>query len=106
MTDLDIMVRAAILLGAHRIVGEVHRDNKKGRPAYYLALMGPPAIEWMMKLYPLMGERRKAKIMECLARWKEREQWTGRRQQRPKRGPRLTSPRSVWTNPNSMNMVG
>jgi hypothetical protein len=37
-----------------------------------MRVRGVDAIGWMMTLYSLMGQRRKAKIRECIAYWKTR----------------------------------
>lgn len=95
MTDLDIVIRAAIILNAPNVIGA---SRKIGKKTYNIALHGDPAISWMMKLYPYMGKRRQNKIMECFLKWKERENWTGRRKQKKKKGPALSSLRTVWIN--------
>lgn len=71
MTDRDVMERAAAILGAK--LGDYAR-KPKGKasylPVYHLAIHGTKAIGWMMTLYGLMGERRRAKILQILKHWK------------------------------------
>ena len=100
MTDLDIVIRAAAILGAHTVV-RMKRTTSKWNVAYYLAVHGAPAIVWMNKLHDTMGERRRKRIRVCLDFWEGKKLWTGRRKQKPKAGPKLSSPNRVWTNPNS-----
>jgi len=71
MTDLDVVQRAAAILGVP--VGAYSRQPKGKAtylPVWHLAVHGIKAIAWMMTLYTLMGERRKAKILEVLDHWK------------------------------------
>jgi hypothetical protein len=79
MTDFDVIHRVSSLLG----FGSIHKcparpDRKQ---AWRWSAGGQPQVAGlMMTLLPLMGERRAAKIRECLALWKERglprRQWT------------------------------
>ena len=101
MTDLDIVIRAASLMGAHNVV-EASRQTTKNKRVYVLTLHSLLSIEWMLRLYPLMGIRRQKKIEECISVWRQREQWTGRRKQKAKSGPKLSSLRTVWVNPDSV----
>ena|SRR5574343_59221 len=96
-TDLDVMIRAAKTLGSNRVV-RVGRVTGGSKIAYYTSLNGPKAIEWMVRLYPMMGQRRKAKILECISCWEDRASWIGRKRQGYKRGPILSSPNTVWMN--------
>lgn len=66
MTDEDVIARAAALLDCKYFP----RKSVKGwKPAYMLQVSGKRAAAWMMTLYPLMGERRKARISEALRHW-------------------------------------
>ena len=67
MTDKDVVDKAASLLGG-AVRAQVRKGNRKVQ--YYLSINGSQAAAWMMTLYTLMGERRKAKIKECLDIWK------------------------------------
>ncbi len=64
MTDLDIVQRAAGILGV-----SLHSyPSKKGyKPTHQLALKGKQAVEVMKQLRPLMGARRQAKIDHAIA---------------------------------------
>jgi hypothetical protein len=68
MTDLDVCVRAAKILGVESVRA---RKTPPGRKQLYVVrLNGRRAIEWIMTLYTLMGERRQAKFRELISRWK------------------------------------
>ncbi len=104
MTDLDVMIKAGKILGAYNITMTTRSVNKN-KPAYYIGLHGLMAIEWMKRIYPLMGNRRKEQIKKCFAKWDERKNWTGRRKQKYKSGPKLSSPHMVWINLDSEKEV-
>jgi hypothetical protein len=67
MTDRDVIERAARILGTRVYVQPKTAPRKC---IYATVVSGPRAAGWMMTLYSLMGERRKAKIKECLAAWR------------------------------------
>lgn len=68
MTDCDVVDRV------HRILGFGYRGARRlpsGKTAYtWSASAYEDAVGLMMTLLPLMGERRAAKIIECLDAWK------------------------------------
>ena len=70
MTDRDVVERF------HRILDFGARDERmlpSSKIAYGWSLTNQRhAAGLMMMLYPLMGERRQAKIRECLAAWREK----------------------------------
>ncbi len=68
LTDKDIVERVANNLGHHIRGPYKYRINNK--PVYYTEIWGSAAIGWMMTLYDFLGERRKQKIKEIIARWK------------------------------------
>lgn len=104
MTDLDVMIKAAEILGAYNITKNT-RITPIGRTVYYLSLHGRNALEWMRRIYPLMGKRRKNKIDECLQAWNEKQGRTGKRKPQPIIvGPKLSSPNTVWLNLDSKKM--
>ena len=105
MTDLDVMIRAATCLGAPSVL-KVSRLTKNWKQPYYLTLHGEQAIHWMDKLFPVMGKRRQEQIDVCLKAWNERKSWTGRKKQRAKPGPKLTSIHRAWMNPHAPLAVG
>jgi hypothetical protein len=78
-TDLDVIQHAARLLDVPvtRVVDE--RENRKD--CYALIIQGQRAAEWMMTLYTLMGERRKAKIRVILFNFRSFQ----------KRGPNIST---------------
>lgn len=67
MTDKDIVDRAAKLIGLTTYKGGV---CKSGKQMWMTACQGSRAASWMMTLYPLMGQRRQAKIRESLIAFK------------------------------------
>lgn len=69
MTDEDPVAKAASLLKV--AAGKAPHTTVKGKAIYQLTACGIHAVGWMMTLYPLMGKRRKARIAEILANWKE-----------------------------------
>lgn len=69
-TDFDVALRVATLLNCN--VGGRGDKNRPGhhKPVYLVQVAGREAIGWMMTLYRLMGQRRRAKIRELLQDWK------------------------------------
>lgn len=71
MTDEDVINRACKIIGIKpRNPYQCKKGNRK--LVYHFAICGSRAISWMMTLYSLMGERRKANIRELLLEWKSR----------------------------------
>ena len=70
MTDFDVVNGAQKILhpGAN-----IRTQNKGGnrKLMYILHISGSIALQWMMTIYPLMKERRQAKILEVINKWKE-----------------------------------
>ncbi len=64
MTDRDIIERVANLWGTNYI-GEANR-GEGWNTAYRIFKRGYPAVELMLELYPLMGERRKQQIEKAV----------------------------------------
>lgn len=62
MTDEDVVVRAANMMGCR-----VYRN----RNMYIAQINGSCAIAWMMMLYPILGKRRREKIVEVVKLWKD-----------------------------------
>ena len=69
MIDKDIVIRAAQILGAHKVI-EAKKPTSGNYPIYRTIIYGTRAIGWMMTLYGLMGIRRQAKIRTCIETWK------------------------------------
>lgn len=69
MTDLDVLIRAAEILGATTV--RTKKLCKGGvKPQFHVRIGGRLAIEWCMTIYPLMGERRQERIRELIDRWR------------------------------------
>jgi hypothetical protein len=69
MTDRDVVERAQRILGACAVYEVAIRPPSK-KPSFAINISGRHAAGWMMILYQFMGERRRAKIVECLQFWK------------------------------------
>jgi hypothetical protein len=84
MTDLDVVVRAAVFL--HGAVNPI-RDKRSPRRKilWQTCNYGANAVGWMMTLYPVMGQRRRARIREVIAAWKAKTT-----------GSATSHPRAVW----------
>jgi hypothetical protein len=65
MTDQDVVERAARLLDC--AVNRVPARRDHWSDAYVMRVRGPRAVEWMKRLRPLMGERRRQQIDRALA---------------------------------------
>jgi hypothetical protein len=76
MSDRDVVERAHRLLGATQGIVVQEPERKPGinskRTMYRVQICGKRAMGWMMTLYPLMGERRRAKIRDVIATWRGR----------------------------------
>lgn len=60
MNDEDVIVDVAQM--THSNVS--YTRNKSGTMRYMIQIGGQRALDWMLKLFPYMGDRRQAKIME------------------------------------------
>ena len=81
MTDLDVVLRATELLGAHSVNPQRQADTAKDswKPMYRTSVHGAVAAGWMMTIYPFLGARRREKIREILADWRSRKKRPMRR---------------------------
>ena len=70
MTDSDVVQRAAAIFGA-KMLGPYKKPNPKHKSVYQVSLIGSKAVGWMMILFQFMGDRRRTRIKEILAYWKE-----------------------------------
>src|SRR5215208_4435928 len=77
MTDADVVDRVAALWEAS--VHEVKPSGVSKKVTYRCLLVGTRAVHWMERLYPFMGERRRAQIDAALHEWREREDTATRR---------------------------
>jgi hypothetical protein len=68
-TDRDVLERASMLLGSSVTIRKKPMDLER-KQVYTTTACGSKASGWMMTLYSLMGERRKAKIKEILEGWR------------------------------------
>lgn len=71
MYDRDIVQRVRSILKprtSRRLSFHQRKDRKQ--PIYETTLTGDKAIGWMMTLYPLMGQRRQARIKELITQWR------------------------------------
>ena len=75
MSDLDIVERSQKLVGALSI-GSRKGKTENHKTCFYWSLAGPRAAEWMMTLYPLMGQRRQARIKGLLEIFKTAKKQT------------------------------
>jgi len=67
-TDEDVCVRVADLLG-----GRVYRRKKlkhEQKPVFNTSVGGSRAAGWMMTLLPILGLRRRAKVVDSLRGWR------------------------------------
>jgi hypothetical protein len=95
-TDADVAARAVRILGGN--LNGPYRHHVEGRKPFWRGTVhGSKAAGWCMTLYPLMGERRRAKIREWLRKWREAP-GSGRKEQSVcGRGHDLTVARRYYT---------
>lgn len=70
MCDKDIIARVANYFNA-TLSGPYGPYKTQKQPYWYTHCSGKRAIEWMMTIFPLMGERRKIQITPLIQKWKE-----------------------------------
>jgi hypothetical protein len=66
MTDRDIIDRVSVLFGTKTYAKPPARKYPDRRPQWQAQISGVGAAEWMVRLRPWLGERRRAKIDEVL----------------------------------------
>jgi hypothetical protein len=71
MTDLDVVIDVAKILGAPRVI-RAKQDTRTDKPLYRTNVYGRLAIGWMQTLYPLMHTRRQLKIRSLIETWKNK----------------------------------
>jgi hypothetical protein len=69
MTDSDIVLKAAKLMGNRNVRTRFHQ-NEKYKNSYRFSVYGNEAVSWMMTLFNLLGERRKQQIEKVLSVWR------------------------------------
>jgi len=67
-TDRDVAIRLADLLGVKAIERRKYPPNRK--QPYIVRCTGRTAIAWMLTLWTLLGERRRARIAEVVRTWR------------------------------------
>lgn len=67
MTDKDVVERVAKIFDT--AVFTINKKNKRWKQSYSLKLIGSKAAAWMIKLKPLMGARRQARIESLLVNY-------------------------------------
>lgn len=72
MTDRDVVARVGQILGA-KLLGPYAPNCDDGftrKSQWRVVATGSLCAAWLMTLYPMFGERRRAKAKECLEFWK------------------------------------
>ena len=90
MTDEDVVRRVAKIF--NNTVTMKPPSNQGNRMVFAVAKTSAPAAAWMMTLYPLLGNRRRAKIREILTAWRAGP----RRLARGKGRAALCHPTELW----------
>lgn len=74
MTDFDVLNKLKNITGSDFTIGEVNKRKLDNHPnwktCYIFNINGKLAVQWMMTIYPLMGERRRYAIRNILFLWK------------------------------------
>lgn len=68
MTDLDVLERCRATTGVGRISGPYTPEGCKPQWTWYVC--GRDAAALLMTIYPLLGERRRARARDVLRRWR------------------------------------
>lgn len=78
MTDLDVLQKFCSFFPTARLSKRtVKFKNPAHRDRYIVHLTGSPMAGLLMTIYPLMSERRKAKIEEAIALFKQMRSYRG-----------------------------
>src|SRR5262249_18334280 len=70
MTDLDIIERAAGVLGGSVYKLANRPTNRRRKQAWRAQIKGPLAAGWMMTIYSHLGVRRREQVRRSLTRWR------------------------------------
>ena len=62
MTDEDVVARACKMMGEQKYHRSERGKDRGWKPCFTFRIRGMPAIIWMKKLKPMMGERRQSQI--------------------------------------------
>lgn len=80
-SDYDVMLRVHRLFVTPSSISQHKskiRDGHIRKIHYRVTVHNNRAIQWMMTLLPLMGQRRQAKIKELIQEWKEYKPWNNK----------------------------
>lgn len=71
-SDRDVVEQAAKIT---RATGKIRTQKPTlgNKPLFRTTISGVKAAGWMMTMYPLLGQRRRAKIRSILTDWKEQK---------------------------------
>lgn len=70
MTDLDTVRKARDIMNPKTEICTVESKIYNRQPLHQFSIFSTRSAEWMMTIYPLMSQRRQAKIKEVLSIWK------------------------------------
>jgi hypothetical protein len=79
MTDLDVIEHAASLLGENKVYPLPPSKQGERKPAFRAHVSGRKAADLMHQLYPLLGQRRRARIDQILTEYEAQEPTQARR---------------------------
>ncbi len=69
MTDHDVMDKVATMWGVN-LQGPYQSKRPNSKPMYKALVFNNNAVAWMLTLFPLLGKRRRAKVIELVRDWK------------------------------------
>ena len=84
MTDRDIIERVVKIFGSN-LCGPYDK-GPVNKTAWSTSIAGAKAAGWLMTVFTLLGDRRKVKTKEVLAKWKNRGPTRGKYSERCVRG--------------------
>lgn len=93
MTDRDIVVRAAKILGGSGLVRTESRRKLGHKDIYTFRVFGKSAVDWMLVIRPLMGVRRSKDIYDIIREYESKPRSTD---VKCKRGHDLTNPKNYY----------
>ena len=86
-TDHDVVVEVARALGTSAM-GPRQNPRPNRKPYWSVSLTGKRALVTMLRVYPFLGERRRATIQSVLSRWEHEIPGVGSGRRGISRGPR------------------
>jgi hypothetical protein len=72
MTDRDVIDRVSVLWGTKVYAIKPRASRPTAKQCYRVIVCGKKALAWMDRIYPFMGNRRRAKIDEGKKEWERR----------------------------------